>query len=463
MNSSNTSSAANATATGFPGDEFANNLFSDLAPLLTLFVEQVTKQFLSLSVGWADNFMLAIAPLGILTVVVSSIRVTKDRYMKALVGRARESQAMAEAELLSSTSEEVCELFDGNQIVRVLGAPDTKEFVYRQRANVVGYRSDGMAWGLREAWAEGQLTFAEVDSGNVGKFATALRWTKSFLSPQGFKIWLNNSQEICVEQLEHLNQKTLVDKLLSSAPNIILNVDQAVAPRWELWLFAWIGIIVQLSVLVFGALTTYHWRFEKGGAPIALYGYPCTLAGTLTVSVGLLLCSHVIEGSTDECKLELRNSDPMDDPFRHRILRIQRACIVSEQHFSSYALFNSNTSNFLRTSRLNKKRDYNVVAAVGSSFAIAGFIVQFVGLRALHWSATIMQLGATVFMTAVRSYVRRGLAHDIQWEAIPEGEELGWLTEHVCRAPGLEVLSGSYVPYDDEDEPAPDARASRGT
>ena len=86
MASSN-SSAANATGSGFAGDEFANNLFSDLAPLLTLFGEQVTKQFLSLSIGWADNFMLAMAPLGILTIVVSSIRVTKNRMLKALVGR----------------------------------------------------------------------------------------------------------------------------------------------------------------------------------------------------------------------------------------------------------------------------------------------------------------------------------------------------------------------------------------
>jgi hypothetical protein len=83
----NTSSTPNATGTGFAGDDFANNLFSDLAPLLTLFGEQVTKQFLSLSIGWADNFMLAMAPLGILTVVVSAIRVTKDRVLKTLVGR----------------------------------------------------------------------------------------------------------------------------------------------------------------------------------------------------------------------------------------------------------------------------------------------------------------------------------------------------------------------------------------
>ncbi|KAH7390337.1 hypothetical protein BKA64DRAFT_696475 [Cadophora sp. MPI-SDFR-AT-0126] len=387
MASSNTSSAPNASTTGFPGDEFANNLFSDLAPLLTLFGEQVTKQFLSLSVGWADNFMLAMAPLGILTVVVSSIRVTTDRYMKALVGRARESRAMAEAELLSSTSDEVCELFDGNQIVRVLGEPDTKEFVYRERSNSGGYGSEPMVWALQALMGKGDRRIIAQNSRNK---------------------LLGSEQD-------------LIEGLLLSAPNIILNVPEAVAPRWELWLFAWVGIISQVAVLILGALTTYHWKFEKGGAPIAQYGYPCTLAGTLTVTLGLLLCSHVIEGSTDECKLELRDTRRR----RQRILRIQRACVVSEQHFSSYALFNSETSNFLRTSRLNKSRNYNILAAIGSLLAIAGFIVQFVGLRALHWSATIMQLGATIFMTAVRSYVRRGLAHDMEWEPIPEGEELG--------------------------------------
>lgn len=59
--------------------------FSDLALLLTLFDEQVTKQFPSLSMGWADNFVLAMAPLGILTIIVSTIRVTKYRWLKALV------------------------------------------------------------------------------------------------------------------------------------------------------------------------------------------------------------------------------------------------------------------------------------------------------------------------------------------------------------------------------------------
>lgn len=37
----------------FDGSNFSNNLFSDLAPLLTLFGEQVTKQFLSQAVSRA--------------------------------------------------------------------------------------------------------------------------------------------------------------------------------------------------------------------------------------------------------------------------------------------------------------------------------------------------------------------------------------------------------------------------
>ncbi|WAO86219.1 Hypothetical protein NCS54_00348500 [Fusarium falciforme] len=57
------------------GDDFSNHLFSDLVPLLALFGERVTMQFMSQSTGWADNIILAMAPLGIITIIVSAIRV----------------------------------------------------------------------------------------------------------------------------------------------------------------------------------------------------------------------------------------------------------------------------------------------------------------------------------------------------------------------------------------------------
>ncbi|KAF7554153.1 hypothetical protein G7Z17_g3123 [Cylindrodendrum hubeiense] len=111
------------------GDEFSNNLFSDLAPLLALFGERVTMQFMSQSMGWADNVILAMAPLGIITAIVSAIRVGGPSWLKALVGRARENLAVAEADLMSSTSGEVCELWNGQEVVRCMGSAEVVELI----------------------------------------------------------------------------------------------------------------------------------------------------------------------------------------------------------------------------------------------------------------------------------------------------------------------------------------------
>jgi hypothetical protein len=71
----------------FEVESFANNLFSDLGFILVLFGDLPTKQFLSLSLGWPDNIVLAAGPIGIMTIVVSAIRVSGTRWLKALIGR----------------------------------------------------------------------------------------------------------------------------------------------------------------------------------------------------------------------------------------------------------------------------------------------------------------------------------------------------------------------------------------
>ena len=50
--------------------------------------------------------------------------------MKAVVGRARENRATAEVELMSSTSHEVCELWNGQGIVRTMGRPQVQQIIY---------------------------------------------------------------------------------------------------------------------------------------------------------------------------------------------------------------------------------------------------------------------------------------------------------------------------------------------
>lgn len=86
-------------------------------------------QFLSQVTGWADIIIFAMAPLGIITAVVSAIRVSGPSWLKAIIGRAMESRAVVEAELMSSTSSEVCELWNGHEIVRIAGEGPICEFV----------------------------------------------------------------------------------------------------------------------------------------------------------------------------------------------------------------------------------------------------------------------------------------------------------------------------------------------
>jgi len=54
---------------------FANNAFTKFALLLTLFGDELTKQFLSTSICWMDSILLGIASLGIITIIVSAIRI----------------------------------------------------------------------------------------------------------------------------------------------------------------------------------------------------------------------------------------------------------------------------------------------------------------------------------------------------------------------------------------------------
>ncbi|KAF4994608.1 hypothetical protein FDECE_13065, partial [Fusarium decemcellulare] len=111
-------------------DDFANNMATDLAPIITLFGEQVTKQYLSESTTWLDYFIFAMAPIGVLTALVSAIRVCGSSSLRAFIGRAKEGEGNIEAELLSSTSNDVCELYNNGGIARVFGRPNVLEIVH---------------------------------------------------------------------------------------------------------------------------------------------------------------------------------------------------------------------------------------------------------------------------------------------------------------------------------------------
>lgn len=108
-------------------------------------------------VGLLDALIFALIPLGVLTAIVSAIRVSGPSWLKALIGRARENKAAVELELMSSTSHEVCELWNGAGLVRAFGKPKIREIVYLEDE-----AADKTSFGLH--------TLETLDISNDGKF-----------------------------------------------------------------------------------------------------------------------------------------------------------------------------------------------------------------------------------------------------------------------------------------------------
>ena len=126
----------------------------------------------------------------------------------------------------------------------------------------------------------------------------------------------------------------------------------------------------------------------------------------------MVICSFVVESSTRET-LSKRNKK--NDPGRFCIMWLQQGASVNDQDFDSYAIFAEGARDSVMKSRLSQgdsskaKMSTETLVIVGTLASLIGFIVQFTGLRSMHWSAPVAQLVATLVMAAVRAYVRRGM------------------------------------------------------
>ncbi|KAI5787309.1 hypothetical protein EDC01DRAFT_617754, partial [Geopyxis carbonaria] len=376
--------ACTVCASDDSGDEFSNNLFSDLAPLLALFGEQVTKQYMSQSFGWADHIVLAMAPLGIITAIVSAIRVGGPSWLRAIIGRARESKAAAEAELQSSTSNEVCEIWDGGQVSRIVGAVPIVGLLYHVQDGTVEicnwYR------GRRDGKIDSLMEPASQDHDAEGR------------------------------------PKPIFQYPLEDTPNISLNLHN----RWErttLYLVATVGAIIQLGVLVFSALATYHPQlsFKKGRSPVQGYAYPLAAIGTFMVVAGVLLSGNIVEESTVEKRYPTKREV--------RLLWLQKSVAIDGQTFKSYLILGKDPVKTITVS--TRRTDHDKVrmtkTIIGTVLGGCGFIVQFVGLRGMHWSATIAQLSATLVMTILRALVRSKHTETPCIFELPIDNEINWL------------------------------------
>ncbi|KAF8243174.1 hypothetical protein K440DRAFT_562474, partial [Wilcoxina mikolae CBS 423.85] len=360
-------------------------------------------------VGWLEHIIFAMAPLGILTAIVSAIRVGGPSWLRAVIGRARENRAMVEMELMSSTSHEVCELCNGQGIIRTMGKPEIRQIVYLEEL-----KADEKTFGLytvETALKDGHLT----------------------------------SERACVESMGSAK----------AAPNISLNLYSDSKTSDLCWV-ALCGIFLQSGMLVFSAFTVYHsgfsWRFPLNDNRVMSYAFPIMATGTIFLVGGMLICSAVVEHSTEEKKFVARRTykeKTQEKELNARILWLQQKHVVSDQAFDSFVIFGrnkSNPSNYILSSRRNDGNQstdvlskWLVVLATGKiastnseAFTVLGLMrlircADGQGLRGLNWTSSIAMLVCVCLMTFLRAMVRRGLIVTPVSKKVPDKHEMDWL------------------------------------
>jgi len=289
--------------------------------------------------------------------------------------------------------------------------------VYRTKSGQKGQSQDGIEverpsevriGDLGEAWSAGVLR--SIDEGRFKMF-------KDICGKFGFSFSKRPEFFTRPEDPNQYASESLARKLSSQPPNLLFNVQNALPKSRELWTFAIVGIALQLIALVIPAVMTYYWRKPKGKNPVQDYAYPTFLVGTYLLVVSIALCSFTIETATVEQVFA-----PADDRSVEKVFWLQLQQNMGDQPFKAYILLKHAEDKRIRTSRYwpedmdgyspDSRPEYHkptVIFAVG--LCLTGFVCQFVGLRALHWSATVIQLGTTLLMTCIRAWIRRGISN----------------------------------------------------
>ncbi|KAF3019796.1 hypothetical protein E8E14_012258 [Neopestalotiopsis sp. 37M] len=359
-------------------DDFSNNLATDLAPLLSLFGERVTMQYMSESITFLDYFIFAMAPMGILTALVSAIRVCGSPSLRAFVGRAQEGAGNAEVELCSSTSRNVCELYNNGGIARVFGRPKILEVIHDPS-------------GPEFSETAGIYTFQDYIKTSNGK-----------------ALWKELGARTDMEsQNEDIDSGPF-------APNLSLNVGIKRKPDAIFWGVAIFGAFLQFGVLVYAGIITYYLQWVSENSSSVQYACPLTIIGTLLVCSGVFYCAYLVGESTSE-KIYCRSSSSDESTPQEGTKTAVPALywlqpggqVLGDQTFDAFGYSDRDQplQNYLiswkRRPEEQKRRVWEAVI-----MTTTGFVMQFIGLRGIHPTASIAQLGAILVMSAARASLR---------------------------------------------------------
>lgn len=415
-----------------------SNLFSDLGPLIALFGEQVSKQFLAQSLGVADSFLYAMAPLGIITGTVSAIRMKGSGWLRSVIGRSSESKTIAALELTSATSTDICELWDGQSVVRVQGSPTFLAVVYKHEATP--------STGGQLSEEDAALTSAEdarlLDSQHEGnslsilsmeeaKQAVLLRPKKSFATDGASRM---EGQTLLGDEVEESWMLERIppppSRMPSVPPNLTLNMSGR--PSNITRRIAAVGaVLLQLSVL---GISLSQSKFTAVKLP--RYVLPLYFLGTISINLGMFICAELVRHGADKELWSMAGSSV-------NLLWIQKSQRIGDKHFPSYAIPCSQRQLLIMSTRPSQTKLRSHLVLVASFCSLAGFISQFLALRNSHWSIAVSQLVAMAVITLLRVSTRMPLSRKTSTTELTSDFELEWATKHLVPYTTLQIFFDS--------------------
>ncbi|GAB1317054.1 hypothetical protein MFIFM68171_07264 [Madurella fahalii] len=389
--------------------DFSNNLATDIGPLLILFGESVTKQYLSESTSFLDYFIFAMAPIGILTAIISTIRVCGHPSLRAFIGRSQEGDGQVEAELCTSTSRDVCELFNKGGITRVLGKPDILELVYLPC------------------------------QGSLRLFRDYLAEASSTEHPDAS--WWQREDSSLFRKANDLHEKV---PLFAPNPNLSLNVGIVKPPDSVMYVVAATGLVLQAGVLALAGTGVWVLGWNLNGAASSAsrdYAPAMFIIGTILMCGGMWSCAALVGQTTHEVRFRRTKLQGPGKP--PRLLWLQPGPqVIGDQSFDPFAYFEDTAACPLQvwtSSRKDFDERFETYTFFATLAVLIGYIMQFIGLRGMRAWVSVAQLGITIVMSVLRGCLRmqRLGRNDNMLFSMPDmvaGHELDWLAFQIVEA-----------------------------
>ncbi|KAL2797285.1 hypothetical protein BJX66DRAFT_298056 [Aspergillus keveii] len=354
-------------------DSTAKNFISGVTVLISLFGRDATNRFLSQSVSIFDWLIFALAPLGVPTAIIAVIRTSQMQFLKRMVGLAEDKGSDVEKDLMSSTSDEVSEIWDGEKVVRVI-RPSTVSELFFTRLNTNAMEEPYGIYSSQEAKCRD------------GVLETRHEWSVDHDNTE-LQLWDKHPQ----------SQPTIDsrgDKVYP--PNMMLNLGPYNRLP-SLWTITILGIFLEAVVLIVASLTTFYRPlvecFQSQDWPFYLFAI-----GTALLFIGLVACAAAIDGATRDVIWKPRCPGVT-------VMWLQRGSGADGN--ASYVITKRIKTDFITSHRPDDVQPLVKFSPLIISSITIGFFIQATGLSTMHWPPQVLQFIATIAMFVCRSYLRR--------------------------------------------------------